>query len=67
MNTSKKIMVLPMFMLRLLGLFIPLMREMPEMMYQYNRDYFFNSSKFKTHFNFTPASYQEGVKNIVKG
>ena len=65
MKTSKKVMVLPMFMLRLLGIFIPLMREMPEMMYQYDRDYFFDSSKFKSHFNFTPTTYEMGVRKIV--
>lgn len=65
MNTSKKVMVLPMFMLKLLGIFIPLMREMPEMMYQYDRDYFFDSSKFKSHFNFIPTTYEMGVREIV--
>ncbi len=65
MNTDKKVMVLPMFMLKLLGLFMPLMREMPEMMYQYDRDYIFDSSKFEKYFNFIPTSYQEGVKQIV--
>jgi nucleoside-diphosphate-sugar epimerase len=65
MNSSKKPMVLSMFMLRLLGIFIPLMREMPEMMYQYDRDYFFDSSKFNKHFNFTPTTNETGVKQTV--
>ena len=65
MNTTLKVMVLPMFMLRLLGLFMPVMREMPEMMYQYDRDYFFDSGKFNNHFNFKPTGYQEGIKQIV--
>lgn len=65
MNTDKKVMVLPMFMLRLLGIFIPLMREMPEIMYQYDRDYFFDSSKFNARFQFTPTSYEMGVKQVV--
>ncbi|MEO6732941.1 MAG: NAD-dependent epimerase/dehydratase family protein [Ferruginibacter sp.] len=65
MNTSKKVMVLPMFMLKVLGIFIPLMREMPEMMYQYDRDYFFDSSKFEKHFDFIPTTYETGVKQIV--
>ena len=65
MNSSKKVMVLPMFMLRILGIFMPFMREMPEMMYQYDRDYFFDSSKFNKYFNFTPTSYETGVKQIV--
>lgn len=66
MNLSKKMSVLPMFMLRILGLFIPFMREMPEMMYQYDRDYFFDSGKFMKRFDFKVTSYQEGVKQIVK-
>ncbi len=65
MKTSKKVMVLKMMMLRILGLFIPLMREMPEMMYQYDRDYLFDSSKFNARFNFTPTTYEAGVKQIV--
>lgn len=65
MNTSKKVMVLPMWMLKLLGVFVPLLREMPEMMYQYDRDYYFDSSKFNNHFNFIPTTYQMGVKQIV--
>ena len=65
MNTSKKVMVVSMFMLKLLGLFMPIMREMPEMMYQYDRDYFFDSSKFEKRFNFKPTTYEQGVKSIV--
>ncbi|MEO6719540.1 MAG: NAD-dependent epimerase/dehydratase family protein [Ferruginibacter sp.] len=65
MNTSKKVMVLPKWMLKLLGIFVPIMREMPEMMYQYDRDYFFDSSKFNTHFNFVPTTNEMGVKQIV--
>jgi nucleoside-diphosphate-sugar epimerase len=65
MNASKKVMVLPMFMLRILGLFMSIMREMPEMMYQYDRDYIFDSSKFERRFNFKPISYEEGVRLVV--
>ena len=65
MNTNKKISILPMFLIRILGLFMPFMREMPEMMYQYDQDYFFDSTKFKKRFDFTPTSYQTGVKQIV--
>ena len=65
MKTLKKVMVLRMVMLRLLGLFMPLMREMPEMMYQYDRDYLFDSSKFNSRFNFTPTTYETGIRQIV--
>ena len=54
------------FIVRLLGLFIPLMREMPEMMYQYNRDYIFNSDKFEKHFDFKVTPYLDGIKQIVQ-
>lgn len=64
-NTNKKLSVLPMFLIKILGIFIPFMREMPEMMYQYDQDYFFDSSKFKKRFNFTPTSYQTGVNQFV--
>ncbi len=67
MNQPDKVMVMPMWLLKVLGLFIPLMREMPEMMYQYDRDYFFDSSKFEQHFGFTPTSYEKGVKATVEG
>ncbi len=65
MNTNKKLMTLSLFMLKLLGFFMPLMREMPEMMYQYDRDYFFDSSKFTQRFNFIPTTYQQGIKQVA--
>ncbi|MEO8794141.1 MAG: NAD-dependent epimerase/dehydratase family protein [Daejeonella sp.] len=67
MHAKKKgIFILPTWMLKLLGLFIPIMREMPEMMYQYKNDYFFDSSKFDKKFNFETTSYREGVKQTVE-
>ncbi len=65
MGTSKKVRLLPMWMLKLLGIFIPILREMPEMMYQNDRYYFFDSSPFNQRFSFTPTSYAEGVKQTV--
>ena len=52
--------------IKLLGLFIPILRELHEMMYQYDRDYFFNSSKFMNRFpDFKITPYDEGVKATV--
>lgn len=49
-----------------MGLFNPLMKEMVEMMYQYNGDYFFDSMKFKARFpDFKITPYKEGVKEII--
>ncbi len=66
MSVKPKIQVVSPFILKILGLFIPVMREMPEMIYQYNRDYIFNSQKFEKHFNFTPTPYLEGIKHIIQ-
>jgi nucleoside-diphosphate-sugar epimerase len=66
LKVKSKVMVIPMWMLKILGLFIPVMKEMPEMMYQNDRDYFFDSSKFEKRFKFNPTSYQEGVRITVE-
>ncbi len=58
--------ILSMWLLKVLGLFMPFMREMPEMMYQYDRDYFFDSSKFEKRFGMAPTSYIEGVRATVE-
>lgn len=65
MKTDNKVFVIPLWVLRVMGLFIPLMKEMPEMMYQYDRDYVFDSSKFDEHFKFRTTTYAEGVKQTV--
>lgn len=66
MGVAPKTQTAGKFIVRLLGLFIPLMREMPEMMYQYDRDYVFNSDKFDTHFDFKVTPYADGIKEIVQ-
>ncbi len=66
MNVPDKVMVLPKWMIKLIGIFIPIMKEMPEMMYQYDRDYIFDSQKFNKAFNFETTSYQKGIKDTVR-
>ena len=66
MNAANKVFVMPLWLIKVVGIFIPIMKEMPEMMYQYARDYFFDSSKFEKRFNFKPTSYKEGVKFTVQ-
>lgn len=66
LGVKPRIQVASRLIIKILGLFMPLMREMPEMMYQYDRDYVFNSNKFESHFDFKTTSYLEGIKAIVK-
>jgi nucleoside-diphosphate-sugar epimerase len=66
MNVTNKLSVMPLWLIKIIGLFVPILKEMPEMMYQYDRDYFFDSSKFEKRFNFRPTSYSEGIKRTVE-
>ena len=59
------IQVLPGWGMRALGLFVPILKEMYEMRYQYDRDYFFDSAKFNTAFNYTPTTNANAVKETV--
>ncbi|MDI1233270.1 MAG: NAD-dependent epimerase/dehydratase family protein [bacterium] len=65
LKTSDKVMVLPMWGLKLLGLFIPIMKEMPEMMYQFDRPYNFDCTKFMNRFEFKATSNIDAVKFTV--
>lgn len=66
MGVKARYQVVPKWMVRLIGVFVPIMREMVEMMYQYDRDYVFDSSKFEARFDFEPTSYLEGIREIIE-
>jgi nucleoside-diphosphate-sugar epimerase len=61
MGKPNKVTVAPKWLLHVLGLFIPIMKEMPEMCYQFDREYYFDSSKFNTRFNYTPTTNEQAV------
>lgn len=68
LNVSDKISILPAFMLKLIGVFVPVMAELAEMNYQNVQDYRFNSSKFFKAFpDFRVTSPAEGVRQIIAG
>lgn len=50
---------------RFLGIFIPEMKESVEMLYQYDRDYVFNSDKFENKFSQRPTPYKIGIKEVI--
>lgn len=66
MNVKPRYYILSKWMISVFGLFSPVVKELKEMQYQNNRDYFFNSSKFEKRFGFQPATYAQGVKEIVQ-
>ncbi len=51
---------------RIMGLFIPEIRESVEMFYQYDRNYVFDSSKFEKHFSLRPTPYEAGIREVIK-
>ena len=57
--------LLPAWMIRLGGLFDRTTAELYEMLYQYAYDYQFDSTKFEKAYNFTPTSYEEGIKTTA--
>jgi nucleoside-diphosphate-sugar epimerase len=59
-------MVMSKFGVRLLGLLIPVLREFVEMMYQFENDYIFDSSKAEKAFNVKATSYKEGILETLK-
>lgn len=56
-----RLQVAPKIMLRLMGLFMPVLRENMEMMYQYEEDYRFDSSKVERTFGLRATPYEDGI------
>ena len=65
MEVEPRYRELPKWTVKLAGLLNGQMRELAEMMYQNDRDYIFDSSKFNKRFNYTPTPYLEGIRKIV--
>jgi nucleoside-diphosphate-sugar epimerase len=66
MGVKPKYRVVGKTMVKLIGLFVPAMRESVEMLYQYDKDYVFDSDKFERRFSLKPTPYLEGVKEIIQ-
>ncbi|MDA0194623.1 MAG: NAD-dependent epimerase/dehydratase family protein [Bacteroidetes bacterium] len=66
MDVKPKYQIAGETMAGILGLFNPLMKELAEMIYQYDREYVFDSSKFEHYFSFRPTSYANGIDSIVR-
>jgi nucleoside-diphosphate-sugar epimerase len=66
LNKEPKVQTVPTWMLHALGLFIPMMKEFPEMVYQYENDYIFDSSKFEKRFGINATSPKDGIKRTLE-
>jgi len=65
-GTEPKVRVNTPMMVGLVGLFVPVMKEIKEMMYQYDRDYIFDSSKFDQRFDFQTTTYTNGLREMLE-
>lgn len=66
LGVEPKTQVASKFIIQIMGLFNPVMKEFVEMLYQWDRDYNFDSSKFETVFKMKPTSVDEAIKQIIK-
>lgn len=54
------------WMVQMVGPFNRTIKETIEMMYQYEEDYYFDSSAFEKQFNIHPVSYETGIKDTIQ-
>ncbi len=66
MNVKNRCTTLPKWLLKIIGLFVPPIKESYELLYQSELAYIFDSTKFNKAFNFTPVSYVQGIKTTAK-
>jgi nucleoside-diphosphate-sugar epimerase len=56
--------ILSKWMLSVVGLFVPVIKEINEMLYQYESDYLFDSSDFENHF-FKATPLRKSIENTI--
>jgi nucleoside-diphosphate-sugar epimerase len=66
MNAKNKVQVLPKWLVGIIGWFVPVMKELGEMLYQNEFPYVFDSSKFEKAFQFKPTPYEEGIRRTAE-
>jgi nucleoside-diphosphate-sugar epimerase len=62
-----RLQVAPRWMLSIMGLFVPVLRENMEMLYQFEQDYRVDSSKAEHALGLTPTAYGNGIAATLQG
>ena len=65
LSVPAKQMVVSKTMFKMISFFDKTISEIYEMLYQYEFDYYFDSSKFNNYFKYQPKSYKEGIKESI--
>jgi len=66
MDKEPKVQLAGKLIVKIMGLFNPIMKEFAEMLYQWDRDYVFDSSKFNKKYKFTPTAWKVGIEQVAK-
>jgi nucleoside-diphosphate-sugar epimerase len=66
LGVEPKTQVASKFIVKVMGIFNPIMKEFVEMLYQWDRDYNFNSTKFESTFKIKPTTVDEAIKQIIQ-
>jgi nucleoside-diphosphate-sugar epimerase len=66
MHVKPRYYILSKLMISLFGIFSSTLRELKEMQYQNDRDYFFDSSKFQKKFVLQPTTYEKGIADSIE-
>lgn len=66
LRVSPRYSVLKKWMVKAAGIFDKTTSESYEMLYQYEFNYHFDSSKFNKYFDYKPKPYNEGIKETIR-
>ena len=66
LKVEAKIQTVPVWLIKILGLFMPIMKEFPEMNYQYEQDYIFDSTKFEKRFGIRATAAKDGISILIE-
>jgi nucleoside-diphosphate-sugar epimerase len=64
-SSSSRYQLLKLWMLKMVGLLNPVVKESLEMLYQLEDEYLFSSNKIEARFGLEPSSYKRGVVNTA--
>jgi len=65
LGVDTKYSVLKKWMIHMASIFNKTISESYEMLYQYESEYYFDSTKFNEYFKYKPTTYQDGIKETI--
>jgi nucleoside-diphosphate-sugar epimerase len=65
LSKNAKLQVMPSWLISILGLFIPVLKEVKELRYQSDQDYCFDSTKIEKTYGLKPTPIEKGLKECI--